>query len=75
MARGVYRTAQGKFINMDNLRLQNEQERAVGNMAVNARGDQVNKQGQIIKGRNQAINERYHERDQAARQAMKKPRN
>ena len=75
MARGVYRTAQGKFINMDNLRLQNEQERAVGNMAVNARGDQVNKQGQVIKGRNQAINERYHERDQAARQAMKKPRN
>lgn len=74
MARGVYRTAQGKFVNMDNLRLQNEQERAVGNMAVNARGDQVNKQGQVIKGRNQAINERYHERDQAARQSMRKPK-
>jgi len=43
-------------------------------MAVNARGDQVNKQGQVVKGRNQAINERYHERDQAARQAMRKPK-
>ena len=48
MARGVYRTAQGKFVNMDNLRLQNENEIAVGNMGVNARGDRVNKKGNIV---------------------------
>ena len=74
MARGVYRTAQGKFVNMDNLRLQNENEIAVGNMGVNARGDRVNKKGNIVKSRNQVVNEHYHEIDEAARRAMRKPK-
>jgi hypothetical protein len=73
MARGVYRTAQGKFINMDNLRLQNEQERAIGNMKVNARGDKIDNQGNVVKRRNEVIKDHYSQTD-LARQAMRKPK-
>ena len=58
--RGVYRTAQGKVINMDNLRFQHENERAVGNMGTNARGDQVDKHGNIIRNRNDIMKDHYN---------------
>ena len=37
----AYRTALGKSIDMDNLRLANEGTIAIGNMKVNARGDEL----------------------------------
>jgi len=61
--RGVYRTAQGKMLNMDNLRLQHEKERAVGNMGVNARGDQIDNKGNIVRGRNDLVRDRYNQID------------
>ena len=48
MTKDVYRTAQGKPLDMGALRLQNEQVRAVGNMKVNARGDIVNDNNEVI---------------------------
>jgi hypothetical protein len=39
----TYRTAQGKMIDLDGLILTNEQTIAVGNMNVNARGDELAK--------------------------------
>jgi hypothetical protein len=39
MTRKIYRTAQGKQVDLGALQLQNENVRAVGNMNVNARGD------------------------------------
>ena len=57
--RGVYRTAQGKVINMDNLRLQHENEKAVGNMGVNAKGDQVDKHGNIIRKKSEIMQDHY----------------
>ena len=48
----IYKTAQGKTIDMDRLRLLHEKERAVGNMGVNAQGDQVDQYGNIIKKKN-----------------------
>ena len=39
MTRKVYRTANGKMVDLGALQLQNENVRAVGNMGVNARGD------------------------------------
>jgi hypothetical protein len=59
MANGIYRTAAGKQINMDHLRLQHEKEKAVGNMNANARGDVVTSDGTIIKSRNQRVQEQY----------------
>ena len=55
----VYRSALGKAIDMDNLRLANEETIAVGNMKVNARGDELGPGGQVIKSRNQLMDEYY----------------
>jgi len=43
-----YRTAQGKSLDMAALAARNERTRAVGNMSVNARGDQIDAKGKII---------------------------
>lgn len=45
----VYRTAQGKEIDLNKLINRNELTLAVGNMKVNARGDKIGSGGQIIK--------------------------
>lgn len=55
----VYRTAQGKMIDIDGLILTNEQTIAVGNMNVNARGDELGPGGQVIARRNQNMNDYY----------------
>lgn len=55
----VYRSALGKAIDMDNLRLANEETIAVGNMKVNARGDELGPGGHVVKSRNQLMDEYY----------------
>jgi len=54
-----FRTAGGKTIDIDNLRLQNEKTIAVGNMKVNARGDQLGRGGEIITPKSQVIAQQY----------------
>ena len=49
MAGNVYRTANGKLLDMRALVLKNETVRAVGNMNVNARGDLIDDKNQVIK--------------------------
>ena len=44
----VYRSSQGKSVDLGALLLQNETVRAVGNMGVNARGDRINIQNKVI---------------------------
>jgi len=44
---------------MDNLRLANEEIIAIGNMKVNARGDELGPGGQIARTRNQVMDEYY----------------
>jgi hypothetical protein len=48
MTTKVYTTARGKTVDMGAMRLQNEHVRAVGNMGVNARGDRIDANGQVI---------------------------
>ena len=55
-----YTTAQGKRVSMDTVRLANEDVIAVGNMKVNARGDQLGPGGVPLKDRQQSINEYYN---------------
>ena len=43
------RTNRGNMIDMDALMLKNEEEIALGNMKVNARGDKLGPGGKIIK--------------------------
>lgn len=58
MAR-IYRSAQGLPVDIDSLRLSNEETIAVGNMKVNARGDQLGPNGEVVQGRNQVMDQHY----------------
>ena len=55
----TYRTAQGKTLDIEKLRLQNELIPAIGNMRVNARGDQLGPGGRVVKNREDMVNEHY----------------
>ena len=59
MANGKYRSAQGKIVDMNALVANNETISSVGNMAVNARGDEILSDGTIIKTREEIMKE-YH---------------
>lgn len=59
MTKNVYKTAQGKTIDMGKLVLQNENVRAVGNMKVNARGDQIDDQNNVIRNKPQQVSQQY----------------
>lgn len=59
MTNEVYRSANGKTVDMGALRLQNEKVRAVGNMRVNARGDVINDNNEVIRTRNEQVNKQY----------------
>ncbi len=55
--RGVYRSMQGKEVDMNKLVNQNEMTVAVGNVKVNARGDQLGPGGKIIKKYEEVVRE------------------
>ena len=50
---------QGREIDLDQLRMRNEMTLAVGNVRVNARGDEIGPGGQIIRKREEIMAE-YH---------------
>jgi hypothetical protein len=56
MTNKVYRTAQGRIVDLGALEAQNEHVRAVGNMKVNARGDKLDADGRVISTRSQQVN-------------------
>ena len=60
MTRKVYRTAQGKLVDLGALLLQNENTRAVGNMSVNARGDIVDSQNKPIDTKARQVSRQYN---------------
>ena len=55
MTKKVYRSAQGKTVDMGALLLQNEAVRAVGNMGVNARGDIIDSSNRVIDSKNKQV--------------------
>lgn len=59
MSGKIYKTAMGKTVDLGALMLQNENVRAVGNMNVNARGDLIDSDGNIIDPKNQQIQRQY----------------
>lgn len=61
MTSKVYRSAQGKMVDLGTIMLQNEHVRAVGNMKVNARGDKIDSLNQVIETRTERI-QRNNER-------------
>lgn len=53
--RTVYRSMQGKEVDMHKLMMVNEMTVAVGNMKVNARGDELGPGGKIIRRRDELV--------------------
>ena len=63
----IYKTAGGQLLDIEKLRLLNETTEAVGNMNVNARGDEIDSNGNVIRSRAEVIKEYYdskHIKDQ-----------
>ena len=56
---GVYRSAQGKMVDMAALASRNAKTRAVGNMRVNARGDEIDSFGKVITPVTEKVTEKY----------------
>jgi hypothetical protein len=57
--RKMYRTMQGKMVDIEKLRAANESTRAVGNMNVNARGDIVGPGNTIVRSKEDVMKEYY----------------
>jgi hypothetical protein len=55
-----HRTMQGKEIDMEKLIQKNELTPAIGNMRVNARGDELGPGGKIIKKREEVVADYYN---------------
>lgn len=58
----TYTSMRGKEIDIDRLSVQHEHTPAVGNMRVNARGDELGPGGKVIRTREQ-IQEEYYKRN------------
>ena len=59
--RTTYRTMQGKNVDMDLLRQRNELTPAVGNVRVNARGDELGPGGKIVRKREEVLRDYYED--------------
>ena len=57
----MYRTMQGRMVDIEQLRAANEATPAVGNMKVNARGDVLGQSGQIVKPKAEVIKKYYEQ--------------
>ncbi len=55
----MYRTMQGRMVDIEKLRAANENTRAVGNMGVNARGDVLGAGGKIVTPKKEVVAKYY----------------
>jgi len=55
------RTMQGKVLDMEKLQMANELTPAVGNVKVNARGDELGPGGEIIRKREDIVKDYYNQ--------------
>jgi len=64
----VYTSVRGKEIDMEKLSLKNETLPAVGNLKVNARGDELGTGGQIVRTREQILQDYYKNNPRAVQE-------
>ena len=57
----MYRTMQGRMVDIEKLRMANEGEQAVGNMKVNARGDVLGAGGKVVTSKETVIKKYYEQ--------------
>lgn len=73
----IYTSMRGKEVDMEKMGLRFEKTPAIGNMKVNARGDEIGEGGKIIRTREQVLQEYYAQnpgakREEAAGRSNKK---
>lgn len=72
-SKNIVTTARGKKIDFEALRRANETVRAVGNVPVNARGDEIGPNGKVIKKREEIMNEYNSTNPNAVAHTQQKP--
>lgn len=70
----LYTSMRGKAVDMEKLNLQNELLPAVGNMKVNARGDELGQGGKIVKTREEIMADYYAKNPRAPKEDITPPR-
>jgi hypothetical protein len=66
----LYTTMRGKQLDMEQLNLKNESLPAVGNMKVNARGDQLGAGGKVVRTREQILADYYKNNPRAVKEEI-----
>ena len=66
----TYTSVRGKEIDMEKLSLRNEKTPAVGNMKVNARGDEIGVGGKIVRTREEVLADYYKNNPGAAKEEI-----
>lgn len=66
----IIRSMRGKEVDMEKLNLKNETLPAVGNMKVNARGDEIGKGGKVIRTREQVLQDYYKANPRAVKEEI-----
>lgn len=66
----TYTSVRGKEIDMEKLSLRNEKTPAVGNMRVNARGDEIGEGGKVVRTREQVLQDFYAQNPNAMREEV-----
>lgn len=66
----TYTSLRGKQIDMERLALKNENEIAVGNVRVNARGDEIGEGGKIVRTREQILQDYYKNNPSAVKEEI-----
>jgi hypothetical protein len=61
--RKIYQTMQGRKIDMESLAARNETMPAVGNVRMNARGDELGPGGVVVRKREDIVNNHYNKPD------------
>jgi len=69
----IYRTMQGDQVDIEALFHRNELTQAVGNMRVNARGDELGNKGEVVKTKEQRAKE-YYDRMTAPKRGPGRPK-
>ena len=64
------KSMRGKEIDMEKLNLKNETLPAVGNMKVNARGDEIGKGGKVVRTREEILKDYYNKNPRAVKEEI-----
>ena len=70
----TYTSMRGKEVDMEKLTIRNELTPAVGNLKVNARGDQLGPGGQIVKTKEELLQDYYKNNPRGVQEEIVKNR-